>query len=217
MEKNIVLIHAASAVAFVIYLLVRSLIFLFGFRDREYLGKVRLRLRKPDWFFAGLLFLSGLYPIIALGRVELYHLIKLAVLVIFIYWSRYATKFNLAASNLALIVLTIAAGISSFVDQPSFPKVQGTFETLNPEISAMSGLEKGKYIFDQLCVQCHGFDGKRGKFGAADLTLSKLDLTEKQEIIAGGSPLTVMRAFSSELSADEIQAVAIYVSTLSSD
>ncbi len=114
-------------------------------------------------------------------------------------------------ASLLSIGLTIYSGYASFADKPIFPKDQGTFEKDYPEISELSEIEKGERIFTTLCSRCHGNDGKKGLFGASDLTTSTYTVEQKVDLITKGSPLTVMRSFKKELSGEEIQAVAKYV------
>lgn len=215
MEKNIVLIHSALAFFLVLYLLIRLLISLFVLRNKESMSKLKRRLRKTDWAFGGLLAISGLYPLLLLGQFELYHILKLLVLVLFIWLSRYAKSFNFATATLIAILLTVYAGYASFTDQPVFPKKAGTFAQKYPEAKSLSTLEKGELIFTTLCVTCHGTDGKLGRFGAADMSKSASSLNQKIEVIEKGSPLTVMRSFTSELSEKEIEAVGRFVDQLS--
>lgn len=214
MEKSIVLIHSAIAILLLLYLLIRILAGLIGLRDRDYQEKIRARFRKTDWAFAVLLALSGAYPLLAPGQFELYHLVKILLLCAFIWLSRYANKFHFTAVSLVIVVLVIMAAYFSFTDQPRFPVRHGTFEASHPEIGELSPLEQGKFIFNTICSDCHGQDGKLGRFGAADLTVSKMSREEKIEIVTQGSPLTVMRSFSEELSANEISAVVNYIQSL---
>ena len=217
MEKNIVLIHAALAILFLLYLLVRLLFSLFGLNNKEYQEAIRAKFRISDWFFLILIALTGLYPIVVLGEIELYHLIKLALLGVILWISRYSTKLNFAFATLLSIGLLIYSGYASFTDTPTFPREQGTFEKEHPEISQLSEIEKGERIFTTLCARCHGNDGKKGLFGAADLTISAYSIDKKIDLIEKGSPLTVMRSFKDELSSQEIRAVAKYIHQLASN
>lgn len=214
MEKNIVLIHSAVAVFMLLYLIVRLLISLFMLRDHERQLRFRQRFRKTDWAFATLLLVSGLYPLLLPGQLELYHILKLLILVLFIWFSRYANRLNYAGATLLAIVLILYAGYASFTDQPVFPKKQVTFEQTNPDAASLSALEKGQLIFTTHCIACHGANGKLGRFGAADLSQSLLSLDQKIDIIKNGSPLTVMRSFTNDLSEEEIRLVAAFVNGL---
>ncbi|MEQ9099686.1 MAG: cytochrome c [Imperialibacter sp.] len=210
MENNIVLIHAGIAVLFALYLLLRLTISLFGLKSPEYQAIMRRKFRIADYCFVGLILVSGLYPIIILGKIELYHALKIILLGLVFWASRISTMNYVGASLLGLLLLA-AAGYTSFTDSPVFPKAGSTFEKDHPEVATLSNTEKGRAIFSSICAECHGNDGKKGLFHAADLTLSKLTTEQKIEIVKEGSPLTVMRSFSKELSAKEIEAVVTYV------
>lgn len=214
MEKNIVLIHAGIGVLLVLYLLLRILISLFGLFNKEYQQAIRSKFRISDWIFGGFLAITGLYPILVLGEIELYHIIKIVLLAAVLWLSRYAHSLNFALASLLCFGLVLYSGYASFTDTPTFPKEQGTFARDYPEISELGELKKGEFIFTTLCAQCHGNNGKKGLFGAADLTVSELNLDAKIKMIKDGSPLTVMRSFKNELSEDEINAVAKYVNQL---
>jgi mono/diheme cytochrome c family protein len=77
----------------------------------------------------------------------------------------------------------------------------------------------GKAIFDLKCKSCHGADGKGdttiGKKvnipSLADTKLSKSKIISTTET---GVPDTKMKGFKDKLSADEIEAVAVYVTKL---
>ncbi|MEP5611623.1 MAG: c-type cytochrome [Cyclobacteriaceae bacterium] len=215
MEQNIVLIHAGLAVIFLLYLFVRLVFSLFGLTNKEYQQAIRARFKVSDWTFFFLLLPTGLYPILVLGDIELYHLIKLLLLVGILWTSRFARNLNFALSSFVSIIFLISAGYSSFTDMPVFPKEQGTFAKDHPEMLNLTEQKKGELIFTTLCVQCHGNDGKKGLFGAIDLTESNVSLDQKIKTITNGSPLTVMRAFAGDLSSQEIEAVAKYVDQLS--
>ena len=212
MENYIVLIHAGVAVIFTFYLIVRLFISLFGLRNKDYQNLMRVKFRKPDWIFIVAIGITGIYPIVVLAQIELYHLIKLILFGFVIWSSRYATNLNFAGVSLVALLIMVWSGYSSFSDAPKFPKMAGTFEKQYPEVASLTELEKGEAIFTNLCIQCHGNDGKKRRFQAADLTQSQLTLEERIEIITKGSPLTVMKSFVKDLSSDEIHAVAKYAS-----
>ena len=59
---------------------------------------------------------------------------------------------------------------------------------------------------------CHGDDGKLGLNNSKDLTVSKLTIEERVDIVTNGR--NTMVGFSSLLDEDEIKAVAEYTFTL---
>jgi mono/diheme cytochrome c family protein len=88
-------------------------------------------------------------------------------------------------------------------------KAIGTNET---SLSSGNKEEIGKAIYKAYCVKCHGEDGKKGFMAAADLSLSGLDSTALIEIISNGR--NGMKGYQKELSPEQINAVAAYVSSL---
>ncbi|WP_123133126.1 SirB2 family protein [Rufibacter immobilis] len=84
----------------------------------------------------------------------------------------------------------------------------------HPILSQLAGtqLENTKAIYTQLCATCHGDDGQKGVGGAANLQLSTLPEAERQAVIANGRGL--MPGFGSQLSEQEVQALALYTTLL---
>lgn len=70
----------------------------------------------------------------------------------------------------------------------------------------------GEKLYASKCMVCHGNDGKAGIGGASDLSMSLLDKAASIQIITNGRK--AMRAFSSELTPAEIEAVAGYIQSL---
>lgn len=69
--------------------------------------------------------------------------------------------------------------------------------------------ERNKEIYVALCLNCHGIDGKLGKFNASDLSKTILTIEQKMEIISNGKGL--MKGYKEELSQEEIKSLAIYL------
>ena len=74
-------------------------------------------------------------------------------------------------------------------------------------------IEKGKSVFKQYCISCHGVDGTLGLNGAMNLQETKLTKQEKIQVISQGRKL--MLSFNNILKPNEIESVALYVETLS--
>lgn len=70
----------------------------------------------------------------------------------------------------------------------------------------------GRELFEQHCRQCHGKDGTRGLFGAANLQTSQLDDQALFTTILNGRRL--MPAWGKKLDTNAISLVATYVKTL---
>ncbi len=216
MENNIVLIHAGIAVLFMllliccwIYYIVRSLID--PNRPKSILSK---SLKLTFIFLLISLIISGIYPLIALGKFELYHFLKLSIFgLIWLLLISYKNLIPSRAIGLSLILL-ILSGISSFTDAPKLSKKKLSLESLDINHENMSDLVKGKLIYTSQCVLCHGEGGRLGRFDAADLSKTLLSLEDKIKTITIGIPLTVMTSFNQILAPNEIVLVAKYVETL---
>ena len=70
----------------------------------------------------------------------------------------------------------------------------------------------GKVLFEKKCATCHGNDGTRGRWGAANLQLSKLDNNELLYTISNGRGF--MPNWGKKLSSVQISSVIEYIKTL---
>lgn len=70
----------------------------------------------------------------------------------------------------------------------------------------------GSVLYEEKCMMCHGADGKQNTMGASDLSTSALSHETVVTVITSGR--NGMRAFSPELNAEQIEAVAKYVESL---
>lgn len=71
---------------------------------------------------------------------------------------------------------------------------------------------KGKIIYKQYCVACHGADGKLGVSGATDLSASTVDMAERINQITNGKGM--MTPYKDVLSETQIKDVAEYLDEL---
>lgn len=71
---------------------------------------------------------------------------------------------------------------------------------------------KGKLIYKQYCVLCHGVDGKLGLSGAKDLSISEIDMEERINQITNGKGM--MTPYKDILTKEQIQSVAEYLDEL---
>ena len=89
-------------------------------------------------------------------------------------------------------------------------KEESTASTSNSnDAKPASSNRKGRLIYKQYCVICHGIDGTLGVSDATDLTQSTTTLEERLEQITNGKGL--MTPYKDILSEDQILAVAEYV------
>lgn len=112
-----------------------------------------------------------------------------------------------------LVSLTIFFSCSQ--EKKTITEKVTTIDTLTKtEIKTVSAGEK---IFNDDCVTCHGFDGKKKHSGAKDLSISVLNIDEIVKIIKSaqviGNRLHSPR-FPEVLTDDQIKEVGEYIITL---
>ena len=78
--------------------------------------------------------------------------------------------------------------------------------------SKKEGNRKGKIIYKQYCVACHGADGKLGVSDATDLSTSTIDMKERIYQITNGKGM--MTPYKDVLSETQIKDVAEYLDEL---
>ena len=118
--------------------------------------------------------------------------------------------------SFAAILLIITLAISCGGEKKEAPtksdeeKSEST-STSQPEEKASSSASnrKGRLVYKQYCVICHGADGKLAISNATDLSASTATLEERIEQITNGKGL--MTPYKDILSEDQIQSVAEYL------
>jgi len=70
----------------------------------------------------------------------------------------------------------------------------------------------GRALFEKKCATCHGTDGTKGRWGAANLQISKLGNDELLYTISNGRG--IMPNWGKRLSAIQISSVIEYIKTL---
>ena len=77
---------------------------------------------------------------------------------------------------------------------------------------ALAQQQPGKKVFEAKCVECHGANGTKGRFHAANLQLSRLADAELLRIVSKGKKW--MPSWEKSLKPEEIAAVVNYIKTL---
>ena len=77
---------------------------------------------------------------------------------------------------------------------------------------AQQPIPEGKKVFESKCAKCHGKNGGRGFFGAADLRVNRLSDPELLHTISKGK--NRMPSWEKRLNAGQIKSVITYIKTL---
>jgi len=89
---------------------------------------------------------------------------------------------------------------------------KATTSSSTDKSSSDAGNRKGKLVYKQYCVICHGADGTLAVSGATDLSTSTVTLEERIDQITNGKGL--MTPYKDILSQEQIKAVAEFIEEL---
>lgn len=127
-------------------------------------------------------------------------------------------------NNFALLIILLLAGIIMACggNKEDAGSTSSTSSASKKEASASGNSSsdskqaatnrKGKLIYKQYCVICHGADGKLAISNATDLSTSVATLEDRIDQITNGKGL--MTPYKDILSAEQISAVSEYVEEL---
>lgn len=101
---------------------------------------------------------------------------------------------------------------SSSLDLPAPKKESTASASSSGNAVAKKTNRKGKLVYKQYCVACHGADGKLGVSGATDLSKSVVSMEERINQITNGKGM--MTPYKDVLSETQIKDVAEYLDEL---
>ncbi|GAB2544726.1 c-type cytochrome [Rufibacter soli] len=222
--------HILVVVLFLLLLLVKA--FLLFFNRHDTLNKVRSSTKMLDVVFGLLIFITGIFLALNYhGQLPNWLLIKvglvLAAVPVAVVGIKKHNKVLTAVGILLFLYVYGVAETKSLKMRPdkgglaaTSPKEEMQRETPppakanHPIITELQGtqLENTKAIYTNLCAACHGQDGQKGTGGATNLQTSTLTPASRQQVIANGRGL--MPGFGSQLTEQEIEALALYSTLL---
>ena len=218
MEKGILHLHITVVLIFLILFTFKTILLLLN-KD-ELLDKVRAKTKVIEMIIGTFILLTGGFLLFKLhDNVPSYLIGKIIVVLLGIPMGIIALK----RKSKILAVVTLLAFIYAYgVAETKSLKFKKEKFVLPDTTAAPQGnsiisenennsLSNAKAIYTHLCANCHGEDGKLGKGGAKDLTISNLSTLQKEEIITNGKGL--MPSFKGQLSEEEIKAMAAYTDT----
>jgi len=207
MEIGFLHLHKTVVVLFLALMLGKVGLLVAG--KKELLQKVRDKTRVLDMVFGALILITGGYLFFLKSNPELYLYAKALLVLIAIPIGIIGfKKMNPLLAIISLLIIVYIYGIAETKSIAFKPKHFDLITAMESE----SGEAAGMVIYNNLCVDCHGTDGKKGLFKASDLTQSKLTNDQKLEVITKGKG--IMQPYSKRLNEDEIQLVLEYINTL---
>ncbi|RNI25971.1 c-type cytochrome [Rufibacter latericius] len=162
----------------------------------------------PTWLLVKVLLVLGAIPLSIVGIKRHSKLLTAVGVLIFLYVYGVAeTKsLKMRPDKGEAVAVSPAGEVGTASPDPE--------KASHPILAQLEGtqLENTKAIYTALCANCHGEDGQKGTGGAVNLQKSTLGVDGCREVIANGRGL--MPGFGSQLSEQEIEALALYSTML---
>ena len=194
-------LHVTAVVFLLLFLLFKTILLLAN--NTVLLDKIRATTKIVDILLGVVAVGTGVYLLTLKPAVEYYIWVKILMVLIAIPLGIVGLKRHkkpLAVLSVLLIIYVFGVG-----ETHSFKFKRDQFTVTNTD-------QPGKEIYEQLCVECHGSDGKKGLYKAPDLTASALSGAETKARILYGKG--IMRGYKNELNDQQVQEVMEYISTL---
>ncbi|MCC7231350.1 MAG: cytochrome c [Bacteroidia bacterium] len=199
-------IHLISVMLFLLNYLIKTVLL---FSNTTLLDKYSTIARVPDMIFSVAFLVTGLLLYYNLGGIKVFHIIKLALILLAIPIG--IVGFKKRKRFVALLSLIMIIGAYGFAEMSRNKPFIPARVVVSGDDGSLKVLGNKTYLAN--CVFCHGTDGKKGYRNAPDLTHTTLDAGLVQQMVREGSK-GKMPSYKNVLSGDEIAAVSEYVETL---
>ena len=193
--------HLTAVLLLLLFILFKTILLLANKTDL--LDKIRARTKVVDIILGVLALGTGIYLATLKPVIESYLLIKIILVLVAIPLGIVGLKKHL--KPLAVLSVLLIIYVYGIGETQSYKFKRDPLVLSSPD-------QPGQEIYQKLCVECHGEDGKKGLYKAPDLTSSTLSRTETEQRIMNGKG--IMRGYSNELNEQQISAVIDYISTL---
>lgn len=206
MELGILHLHVTLVILFMGFFTLKLILLILG-KNRT-LDGIRNRFKIVDIILGTLMLLTGVFLLTLKQNFEFYMVTKIVLMLIAIPLGIVGMKRGRVALSLSSIIIFAYIYVVAETRSAKFKRSHMVIEY----DESISAIEQGKIIFNALCVECHGQDGKKSLFNAPDLTSSKLSESEKRKVITNGKK--VMPKYKNDLHEEEIEKLLKYIQTL---
>lgn len=201
-------IHYISALLFLILYVVKLILL---FTNKKALQSMTSVTKVPEMIISTLFLVSGVWLLVILGGIKLFHIIKLVFVFLAIPLGVIGFKKQRHfAAILSVLFIVLAYGLAEMSKNKPFMPAKVVMTNDDGSL-----LAQGAKVYQANCAFCHGADGKKMYRDAPDLSLSGLDALSMQGMITDGRK-GKMPAYGKVLSPEEITNVALYVQSLKS-
>jgi cytochrome c553 len=194
-------LHVTAVVLLLFFILFKTILLLVN--KTVLLDKIRNTTKIIDILLGVVAVGTGVYLLTLKLNVESYIWVKILTVLVAIPLGIVGLKRHkkpLAVLSVLLIIYAFGVG-----ETHSFKFKRDQFTVTNTD-------QAGREIYQTLCVECHGADGKKGLYKAPDLTESVLSGAETTARILYGKG--IMKGYKNELNDQQVQEVIEYISTL---
>ena len=205
-SSELVSIHVIVVILFLVIYLLKTILLL---TSKSSLQKFTKATRVPEMIISVAFLVTGVWLFAMLGAIKVFHVIKLACIVIAVPLAVVGfKKQNKALALISFLLIVGSDGLAEMAkNKPFIPT------NVIADASGNEPVLTGMNTFAANCAMCHGLDGKKLYRDAIDLSSSTFDPLLVTEIIHVGSK-GKMPAFEGILSDGEIDAVAAYLLTM---
>jgi len=203
-------LHLHKTVVLLFLLLLTSKVVLLVIGKNELLQKFRSKTKVLEIVLGTLVMITGFY----LFFIRVHHPVFLYGKIILVLVAIPLGIIGLKKEKwiLAVLSLFIFIYVYGVAETKSLTFKRGKFDVAEAIKKAPGNPSAGDVIYQNLCVDCHGIDGKKGLFKAPDLSQSKLNPQQRFQQVKEGKG--IMKSYSQQLSDDEIREVLAYIETL---
>ena len=206
MELGILHLHVTIVILFFGFFMLKLVLLILG--KNHTLNHIRNRFKIVDIILGSLMLLTGVFLLTLKQNFEFYLVTKIVLMMLAIPLGIVGIKRGRVVLALgSIIIFVYIYGVA----ETRSAKFKRTYKVIEYDKS-ITEIEQGKIIFNALCVECHGQDGKKSLFNAPDLTSSKLSEDEKRQVITNGRK--VMPKYKNDLHEEEIEKLLKYIKAL---
>jgi mono/diheme cytochrome c family protein len=225
MQTGFLHTHILVNVLFMLLLAIKTVMLLAN--KTEQLTALRAKTKIADMVLGTLILVTGIYLLTIQETIETWMIVKTIIVIACIPLGIIGiAKGKKPLAVLSLIGFIYVYGVAETKSLVMKKAKYAPIETVEieevseadmteeiKEKQAQALLSNGQAIYEGLCVQCHGTDGKLGKYGAKNLIESTMTREEKIAIIKDGKGM--MNGFGKDLKESEIEQILEYIATFS--
>ncbi|MBS1634807.1 MAG: cytochrome c [Bacteroidetes bacterium] len=201
MYKGFLITHQIVVTLFFLIYVIKTVLLLSN--KQELLQRFTKIVKVPEMIVSAAFLVTGVYLLTTLPSINILMWIKIGLVLLSIPVAVIGfKKSNKGLAALSLLLITASYGIAE--------ASKAKREKASAETSVAASNIDGKELYTQLCVSCHGNDGKAGASGASDLSKTALDNTAMAQIILKGKEGTMM--LPQAVTNEQAAAIADYVS-----